>query len=149
MSRDKIKITGSFVLRKIRKKDGKVLLVRRGKNIVTTVGLQEVAELLADVVTNTPTHIAIGDGSTDPSVGETVLAGTERDRQTLTKSQAGSQVTYKSTTLGAGLAGSVTIREAGIFNAAAAGDMYARFLTGDIPMDTDERIEIDWTLTIT
>lgn len=146
MSKDKIKVTG-YVKLLVRRPDGSVKLKREGKNILVDVGLQEMAELMAGVATNIPSHVAIGDSGADPSVGETALAGTEKDRQTVTISQLGPQTTIICNTLGAGLGSSTTIKEAGIFNAAAAGDMYARFLTGDVPLDPDERIEIEWTLT--
>lgn len=147
MSKEKVTLKG-YVRLKVLRPDGTVKYQHEGPNIVTTVGLIEAAELIAGVATVAPTHIAIGDGATDPSVGETELAGVEKDRQTATGSAAGVQATYISTTLGAGLAALSTIREAGLFNAGAAGDMFAHFLTGEFDLDTDERVEIVWTLTL-
>ena len=143
---DTVKLKGEVKITVVRK-DGTVRLTQKIKNLVMNLGLEDSAKLLAGVAVTRPTHIAIGDGGADPAGGQTTLQGTESDRQTAAWTQAGPVATLTTTTLGAGLVGTVTVREGGLFNAGAAGTMFARFLTNVFTLDPDERIKLEWAVT--
>jgi len=97
-------------------------------------------------------YIAIGNSATAVSVTQSALVGTEHARQQDTAcaftaaagaAQAGQCVLSQSFT---GLA--VTVEESGILDAAAAGNMFARQLTGTIVLTAPDTLQVDWTFTI-
>ena len=143
---DKIKVKGEVEI-KVRRKDGSVRLTIKIKNIVTTVGLTDMAKLLAGVGTTIPTHIAIGDGGADVTEGQTDLQGTESSRRPATWTQSGVTATLTASDIGLGLVATVTVREGGLFNAGVGGDMFARFLTTVFELAPTELVSIAWKIT--
>ncbi len=126
---------------KVRLYKNKVLVVT-GPNLVTVHAYEEIAKFLTAEGTTLPSHIAVGTGSTIPDPSQTVLDD-EIVRAALSKSRVGRQVTYTAT-----VSVTATILECGIFDAAAAGNMFARFLTGEIVFLAGDELDVEWELTV-
>lgn len=140
----RVKLTGSAVVKLIR--DGKVIKQSTHKNLVVTAGLQHVAGLLAGEAPTAMSHMAVGSGAAAPALGDTALTA-ELARVALDSNlRTGASVAYVAT-FPAGT-GTGTVEEAGLFNAAAAGSMLARFLTGTYTKGASDALEITWTLTV-
>jgi len=123
------------------------LLIRSGPNLVVASGFQ----LLARIVGGTGTllsHMAIGNtgAATQPSM--TALQGTEHERVALASTIVSSNTVTYSATFGATISLTVTIREIGIFNAAAGGDMLCRFICSGFDLSAGETAQVDWAMTI-
>jgi hypothetical protein len=130
-----------------RGRKGEVLSVRSGPNLVTSVGEDLYAAICETTGSTRPSHMAVGTGVTAVDKSQTALQGTEKDRVAFSSTvRTGNDLAYNAThsnTSGSSWA----IKEAGIFNAAAAGTMLARFLTQTIDVADQESIEITWTVT--
>lgn len=127
----------------LRDKDGNIKAERKIHNTVTTAGKNGIADqILASPTLGKPTHMAVGTGT--PS--GTAL-GTELDRNALTsKTRSGAVVTF----VGDWAAGDGTgaITEAGIFDAASTGNMWASQSFSVINKAASDTLSISWTLTI-
>lgn len=115
----------------------------RVSNTVTTNGKQGIADnLLASPTLGKPTHIAVGTGS--PAAN---ALGAELDRNAFTsKTRSGAIVTM----VGDWAAGDATgaLTEAGVFNAAAAGNMWLSTSFAVINKGASDTLQITWTLEI-
>ncbi len=136
---DEMNYTCKLVLRG---PDGRIKARRVIHNTVTTAGKNGAADqTLASPTLNKPTHMAIGTGT--PS--GTAL-GTELDRNALTsKTRSGAVVTM----VGDWAAGDGTgaITEAGVFDAAAAGNMWMSQSFSVVNKGAADTLSISWTLT--
>ena len=83
---------------------------------VTTVGLTNILTLWAADLT----HLGVGSGAADPALSDTAL-GTELDRNAITETLTGNQYIVEAF-FGTGEANG-TVREIGLFDAAANGNM--------------------------
>lgn len=117
-------------------------------NLVVTAGKNHIADQLSSAPGGgAMSHMAIGTGSTAAAAGDTAL-GTEIDRNVLTsRTDAANVVTYVGT-WAAGDGTNATLREAGIFNAGAAGTMLARVVYSNIDKQAGDTLTITWTVTI-
>lgn len=117
-----------------------------GKNLVVTTGYALLAGLIIGTGT-APSHMAFGDSATAAAIGDTALVGTEHERVAMDSiAVVDAAITYVATF--GGLAGSQTCTEMGIFNAAAAGTMLARFLTQSFTISSGDVVTVTWTVTI-
>ena len=113
--------------------------------VFTTVGKQELGDLMrGDVGGAAISHCALGDDDTTPTVSDTTLSN-ELYREAI-DSHERTGTTVKITTVidygeGNG-SGSQVYKEAGLFNAAAAGDMFCR---ANFPDKTKDN-SVKWTL---
>lgn len=126
--------------------DGKLKDERRVHNLVVDDGLIHIADQMADQGENQMSHMAIGT-STGQGAGDTTLA-TELDRNALTggtPTHSGAVVTY--TCQWAAGDGTGAITEAGIFNAAANGDMLCYIDFSVINKGAADVLDVTWTLT--
>jgi len=142
MEKDYLKITGICSV-KLLDKDGKVKDERKIQNTVTTAGKNGIADqIIASPTLGKPTHMAIGTGTP----GSNAL-GTELDRNALTSKTRSSNVV---TMVGDWAAGDGTgaITEAGIFDAASAGNMWCSASFSTINKGASDTLSITWTLTI-
>jgi len=126
-------------------RDGKVVRVVRKRNLIVNTGLALLAYLAIGSGT-APTHIAIGTDGTAPAAGDTAL-NSEIDRQPATKSRVTTSVTNDTAQYVASFSfsGSYTIREAGLFNAAAGGDMLAR-QTFSVSVISGDTLQVTWKI---
>lgn len=128
--------------------NGEVKDFQHVKNLVVDDG----EEHIADQLSSSPgqgamSHMAIGTGSTAAAFGDAAL-GAETDRNALTsRTDSANVVTYVGT-WAAGDGTNAALREAGIFNAAAAGVMLARAVYANIDKQAGDTLTITWTVTI-
>lgn len=138
---DKLKVTGHVKLFL----DGK--LIREGKNLVTTAGMELIAEILGGAATK-PSHMAIGSSSTAAALAQTTLVGTEHQRKTVTRSFTGRIFKVTSAAFGPGLGGTVNVQEVGVFNNSPGGVMLCRFTCAAFDLLTTSSLVVEWSLTI-
>lgn len=127
----------------LRGPDGEVKDERFIKNTVTTAGKNGVADqIVASPTLGKPTHMAVGTGTPTGTA-----LGAETDRNALTsKTRSGAVVTM----IGDWAAGDATaaITEAGIFDAAATGNMWMSQSFSVINKGASDTLQITWTLTV-
>jgi hypothetical protein len=128
--------------------DGALKDERLVSNLVVDAGENHIADQLSSSPGGSAmSHMAIGTGSTAAAFGDTAL-GTETDRNALTsRTDSGNVVTYVGT-WSAGDGTNSALREAGIFNAGAAGTMLARAVYANIDKQAGDSLVITWTVTI-
>jgi hypothetical protein len=125
----------------LRGPDGKVK-EKRVANTVTTAGKNGAADqVLASPTLNKPTHMAIGTGTPTGTA-----LGTELDRNALTSKTRSNAVV---TMVGDWAAGDGTgaLTEAGVFDAASAGNMWLSASFSTINKAAGDTLQITWTLT--
>jgi hypothetical protein len=92
--------------------------------VFTDTGANELRDWLAGSAATAPTHVAIGDDNTAETKTDTVM-GNELTRDTIdTTSTSSKEVTYEWTLLSTEQNGN-DIKEVGLFNDPAAGDMFS------------------------
>jgi len=129
------------VLVVLRDANGKIKDVRVA-NTVTTAGQNGAADqILAAPTLNKPTHMAVGTGTPTGTA-----LGVEIDRNALTSKTRGTNVV---TMVGDWAAGEGTgaLTEAGIFDAAASGNMWVSASFSTINKGASDTLQITWTLT--
>lgn len=139
---DSVALTGKLAI----SLNGKI--VQEVNNLVVTVGKVWVAARMQGVSKAVMSHMAVGTGTTAASVGQTTLV-TENGRVLLTTAGgvAASNVITFATTVPAGTAtGAIT--EAGVLNAASAGDMLARTVFSVVNKGALDTMTISWAVTI-
>lgn len=136
--------------------EGNLKLQKRETNVVTTVGKQVIADRLGK---STParavmSHMAIGTSATAETAANTTLGAEVRRNQLGDPAGnangtvvSGTTVTYQAV-FGPEVAGTVSVVEAGIFNAASAGDMLCRTTFGVVTKENADTLLIRWTVTI-
>jgi hypothetical protein len=131
----------------LRGPDGRVLARRQVHNLMTTLGLQHIADQLATVPDQAAmAYMAIGTGTDAPTAGDTHLQ-TEIHRHTLTsRDQGGTGKEDELHFIGDFAAdhGTGTITEAGVFNALAVGTMACRATFTGIVKTAADTLHIDW-----
>jgi hypothetical protein len=125
---------------------GDVHDVRHFKNLITTAGKTATAARLTGNTVLAVSHLAIGSGTTAPAVGQTALV-TETARVAVSSGTNAANVATFVATIPAGT-GTGTVEEIGLFNANAAGTMYARALTGSIGKPAGLALQFTWTMTL-
>lgn len=130
----------------LRGPDGELKETRDVDNLVVDAGKAQIAQRMIDTSKAAPSHMAVGTGSTAPAAGNTAL-GTEIDRNALTTNTRSTNVETLVGTWAAGDATNSAIAEAGIFNAASAGDMTARATFTAINKGALDTLTITWTIT--
>jgi len=149
MINDKIKATGlvSFVLTD---ENGNVKL-QQEKNLVVDAGLAYIASRMVGTAKNVMSHMAVGTGTTAALDAQTALI-TESARVALTSTTivtttvANDSVQYVAT-FNPGTA-TAAITEAGVFNAASAGDMLCRTKFDVINKGALDTLTITWKVTV-
>jgi hypothetical protein len=128
--------------------DGNVKDERVVSNLVVDAGENHIADALSSAPgQGAMSHMAIGTGAAAAAFGDTAL-GAEIDRNALTsRTDAVNVVTYVGT-WAAGDGTNAALREAGIFNAGAAGTMLARAVYANIDKQAGDTLTITWTVTI-
>lgn len=124
------------------------VLVRRHvcRNLVVAAGRQLFAQRIANVAATAPSHIALGTGPAAVTDLDTAL-GAELARVVLTSTTAVAGVATFIANVAAGT-GTGTLREAGLFNAGAAGIMAARVVfDSPVVKDATEDLSVVWAIT--
>jgi hypothetical protein len=139
MIHDDLKLTGALT---IALNDE---IVQETENLVVTAGKNWVADRMNDANT-VMTHMAVGTGTTEALVTQTALV-TENDRNALTSTTVTANAIAYVATWAAGDA-TAAITEAGIFDAASAGDMLARTKFNVVNKGAADSMTITWTITV-
>lgn len=116
-------------------------------NLVVDAGLNLLRDLLSGATADVITHIAYGSDSTAPAAGQTALI-----------SQTGARFAYDTVTpalgqlvydhyLDDGDGDMGTLKEAGLFTAAAAGTMFCRAVFPSIVKSDMTWVQVFWTIT--
>lgn len=117
-------------------------------NRVMTVGRNQVRDAVFGDGITPPTRFALGTSNTAVADSQTALIGSEVWRDVFTaktKANASIEIKYFLTST---TANGSTLREAGLFNDATGGDMYARVVfTNDIEKTSAIAVLFVWTLT--
>lgn len=130
---------------------GRLLWRERGHNLTPTAGRNLLRDFLNGDAPAGITHFAVGTGAAAASNNNTAL-GTEVLRDIVTtKTKDVLKLTVKYF-LGTASANGNTLAEAGLFNAAAAGTMYARYVLATAIVKTSSIAvtftwELSWTVT--
>jgi hypothetical protein len=114
------------------------LVVNTGKNFLAN---RAIANTKAPI-----SHVAIGSGSTPPALTQTQLVA-ETARVALSTATSTNNVVNCAGTIPIG-AGTGTVEEVALFNAATLGDMISRTLTGTITKPDGLGLQFTWTLTV-
>ena len=122
------------------------LLVAHGKNLVVTSGLDLLAKLSGGVGTLL-SHMAIGNSNSASQLAMTALQGTELERVALTSTVVSNNTITYSANFGASISITVTIREIGIFNNIAGGEMLCRFICSGFDLSAGENVAVTWAMT--
>lgn len=144
-----IQVTGRLKVDHYR--DG--FLIQEGQwrdNIVTTAGKNSLASLLnsASAGTSVVTHMGFGTSSTAVAVGDTALGaeilGNGYSRVLVTRSNPSANVIQYVATL-TNITASTTVQEAGLFNQATGGTLFAHQLTGPVALaSAADSLQITW-----
>lgn len=129
---------------------GEVKDYREGDNVVTTVGKEFIASLLASAAgaasTNTARYAAIGTDSTAEAVGDTAL-GTELSRHTGTVSYLSGGIVQVTATFAAG-SGTGAIAEYGLYTSNTAGTLISRDTESVINKGASDSLTVVYQLTL-
>lgn len=147
---DNINAKGSLTLT-LTDVDGNIKSEQNVKNLVVGVGLSHLVRRAINNAVTVMSHMALGSGTVPAALGDTTL-GTETGRTAL---QSSSNVTTNVSndsvqfiaSFGAGAAtGAIT--EAGIFNAASAGDMLCRTVFNVVNKDANDTLTVTWKIVL-
>lgn len=135
-----VKITGHVKV----KLNGEV--IREGHNLVVNAGLDLIASLLAGSG-SIPSYAGIGTDSSDPTAAQTALVGQVRRVAITSIAAVNNTVTVAADFTGTNV-GTESIKEFGVFNAATAGTMLARFITSTISFAVGDTLQLEWSINI-
>lgn len=125
---------------------GRVLSRQRKRNLTVTAGRNLIRDKLYGDAVNGITHLAVGTNATAVTAADTAL-GTEVFRGALTSKTKGTAALTLVYFMGTATANGNTLREAGLFNAASTGTMYARAtLTSDIVKTSGITVTFSWVV---
>lgn len=132
--------------------DGRVKATREVDNLIVNAGLDHLKSFYLDSVTPSAQTrmgwIAIGSGATAPAATDVALQ-TELAREAVEAyTPGGVGVATIENTFAAGV-GTGTVAEAGVFDAAAAGDMFNRVTFGAIVKGAGDTLKVTVTVTWT
>jgi hypothetical protein len=147
-----LKIKGFVELKQVR--NGKVIKVFKGKNIITNAGKAQMALLAGDATAVPFTYLAVGSSATAVAATDTTLtteitnhglarttATVSRTTTTVTNDTLKLTYTWTVTTPGGDV-----IREVGIFNASSGGTLLGHKLTTAMTVATDDQIIMTYNI---
>ncbi len=126
--------------------DGKI--VEERNNLVVNMGKDYVAKRLSDGSAPIMGFIAVGDGVVAPAAGDTAL-GNEVKRNAITTNppaRTANVTTFEAAFVPGDVVG--TISEAGLFNAATAGEMFSRVSVGPHTLSAFSSFSIIWNIEV-
>ncbi len=136
-----------FVTAVVTHEDGRTETIGQS-NVVTNVGRNQFASIIAQDTSTFPSHIGIGTGTTAAAVSDTALE-TEVDRNALVSDSATSGVITYRAFFGKDEANGNTISEVGLFDAASSGNLFCRsVLSSTVAKTASISISLTWTITL-
>lgn len=140
MGRESIKITGGLKLTG-RDKNGKILFVKRQKNLITNAGFDLICDVIGlDAQPSDITHIAIGNGVAGDATATALTSETDRQSGTYAHTPGTKTFTFTAT-----FTTVVAATEYGCLNAASDGTLLNTAGFSAITVDSLE-IEVTFTL---
>jgi len=146
MLQDSLKLSGRVGI-VLRDKDGNIIEEQTTENLVVNDGLNFICSRMEGTSQNVMSHMAVGTDSTAVAAGDTTL-GTEIARVALTSTTVSTNTIEYVASYSAGT-GTGALVEAGIFNAASAGDMLCSVRFDVINKAAADSMTITWTITLT
>lgn len=127
---------------------GELLNEQHHHNLVVNDGLNLIRDLLDGDAVAGLTHLAVGTGTAATTAASAAL-GTEVFRDAVIGRTSNAQQLVISYYLGSGSANGNTLSEAGIFNAASSGTMFARVKLGTTIVKTASiAVTFNWTINL-
>jgi len=152
MEKEPLKLVGAITILHIL--DGKIVEERELKNLIVNAGKAEAAGLLNGVTSGPFTYLAIGIGTTPAAAGDTALQSEITTGGGARASATCSRVTTAVTNDTAQLvhewtfSSTFAVTEAGILDAAAAGNLLARQVFSAINVVSGSKLEITWKVQV-
>lgn len=116
------------------------------ENLVVDTGLAYIASRMKDTTQTAMSHMAVGEGTTNPAAGDTALES-ELGRVALTSTTVTDNAVEYVATFGAGT-GTGAVTEAGILNNSSGGTLLCRTEFAVINKGASDSMTITWTVTI-
>lgn len=132
------------------RRNGELLAVVDKPNLVVTAGKHEAAGLLGGLAGYNPfTYIAVGTGTTAPAVGDTALETEIIDGGLARAQDASPEVSENVLTVSVtfNVTASYAVTEAGLFNDASGGDMFARVTFAALNVQNGDTLTFTWEIT--
>lgn len=149
MINEKLKLSGALSI-VLTDKYGNVKDSREVKNLVVNAGLAFIISRMVGTAKAVMSHMALGAGTSAAAASQVDLVSMLGSREPLdTTTITGTnneKVQYVATFEPGDATGAVT--EAGLFNAASAGDMLCRTVFPVVNKAADDQMAITWTITL-
>jgi hypothetical protein len=145
MLRSNVVLTGLLLIRKFNEKM-ELVFETEIPNLVVTTGKEYIASRLISNDNAVMGYMSIGDDPAAAALNQTNL-GNELSRVAVSSTLASGSATTFTATFGAG-SGTGSIQEAGIFNDATDGIMFARTTFPVISKSSGETITISWIVSV-
>jgi tRNA G37 N-methylase TrmD len=146
MLQDSLKLSGRVGI-VLFDKNGNVIDEQTTENLVVNDGLNFICSRMEGTDQDVMSHMAVGTNSTAVAAGDTTL-GTETARVALTSTTVSTNTIEYVASFSAGT-GTGALVEAGIFNAASAGDMLCSVRYDVINKAAADSMTVTWTITLT
>lgn len=149
MINENLKLSGQLSI-VLKDKAGNVKDTREVKNLVVNAGLAFIISRMQGTAKEVMSHMALGSSTTAAVAGQTDLVsmlGAREAIDTVTTTGANNEKVRYVCSFEAG-DGTGAVTEAGIFNAAAGGDMLCRTVFDVVNKAADDTLAITWTITL-
>lgn len=149
MINENLKLSGQLSI-VLKDKAGNVKDSREVKNLVVNAGLAFIISRMQGTTKDVMSHMALGSSTTAAVAGQTDLVsmlGAREAIDTVTTTGANNEKVRYVCSFEAG-DGTGAVTEAGIFNAAAGGDMLCRTTFDVVNKAADDTLAITWTITL-
>lgn len=149
MINEYLKLSGQLSI-VLKDKAGNVKDSREVKNLVVNAGLAFIISRMQGTAKEVMSHMALGSSTTAAVAGQTDLVsmlGAREAIDTVTTTGANNEKVRYVCSFEAG-DGTGAVTEAGIFNAAAGGDMLCRTVFDVVNKAADDTLAITWTITL-
>ena len=149
MINETLKLSGALSI-VLKDKDGQVKDQREVKNLVVNSGLAYIISRMVGTDKGVMSHMALGSGTTAPAADQTDLVSLLGAREILDSTTITGTNSEKVQYISSFEAGKATgaVTEAGIFNAATAGDMLCRTAFSVVNKAADDTMTVTWTITL-
>lgn len=149
MINENLKLAGQLDI-VLRDKDGNIKDNRTVKNLVVNSGLAFITSRMVGTAKAVMSHMALGSGTTAAAAAQTDLVTMLGAREALDSSTISGTSNEKIVYISSFEAGDATgaVTEAGIFNAATAGDMLCRTTFAVVNKAADDSMTVTWTITL-
>lgn len=149
MINENLKLSGQLNI-VLKDKAGNVKDQRECKNLVVNSGLAYIASRMTGTTKSVMSHMALGSGTTAAAASQSDLISVLGSRETLDSTAISGTNNEKVVYVASFEAGDATgaVTEAGLFNAATAGDMLCRTTFSVVNKAADDTMSVTWTITL-